>query len=365
MTSGKVLVIGSDRDFVTKAQLDPFFYERRSIRRMLGPSVNYISASTFSEIGEICERYTSDSVFLFPFWNESADHAERAMEKIRTADPQRKIIFIDPFAQTSSNYFSVLPYVDWFLKRQRFKNLTDYTKEYAGGTMLTDFLVKQWGIDLEGWSVNSKIPAGYEHRIVTGWNLGLSKGFRQVLLSKSLYLFRGTVKKDVDIFCRLSLGPQDRKEWYSRYREIAIKNLSQLTQHYNVIVSSGFLGSKEFVSAHQYLHEIKRSRIVFSPFGWGETCWRDFEAICYRCLLIKPAMDHIDTEPNIFVPHQTYVPVKWDLSDLEEKCTYYLKHPDEAAQIVENAVHAYKNYFNQYKFVKMLNRYMGSAEHLS
>ena len=67
-----------------------------------------------------------------------------------------------------------------------------------------------------------------------------------------------------------------------------------------------------------------RSRICVSPFGFGEICWRDFEAILFGCLLVKPDMGHVRTQPNVFVPGLTYVPVRWDYADLEEVCAAYL-----------------------------------------
>jgi spore maturation protein CgeB len=82
-----------------------------------------------------------------------------------------------------------------------------------------------------------------------------------------------------------------------------------------------------------------------SPFGWGELCYRDFEAACLGTLLIKPSVAHLRTEPDVFVENETYVPVRWDLSDLEEKCRYYLEHGDEAKRIIANARQAYAAYF--------------------
>ena len=67
-----------------------------------------------------------------------------------------------------------------------------------------------------------------------------------------------------------------------------------------------------------------------SPFGLGEICYRDFEILFSGCLMIKPDMKHIKTWPNIYIPMETYIPCRWDFSDLEEKVRWalrtYLKH---------------------------------------
>jgi hypothetical protein len=80
-----------------------------------------------------------------------------------------------------------------------------------------------------------------------------------------------------------------------------------------------------------------RSKICVSPFGYGEICWRDFEAVCLGCLLIKPDMGHVRTAPDLFIPGVTYAPVRWDFSDLEEVCSHYLENEKERVQIAQRA----------------------------
>lgn len=74
----------------------------------------------------------------------------------------------------------------------------------------------------------------------------------------------------------------------------------------------------------------------------------------YGALLVKPDMEHIDTNPDILVPGETYVPVKWDMSDLKEKCLYYLEHPDERERITRNAHEAFVNYYKNREFVNKI-----------
>ncbi len=42
-------------------------------------------------------------------------------------------------------------------------------------------------------------------------------------------------------------------------------------------------------------------------------------------------------------PDQNYIPVKKDWSDLEEKVTYFLDHPDEAQRIANNSVATFRS----------------------
>jgi hypothetical protein len=77
--------------------------------------------------------------------------------------------------------------------------------------------------------------------------------------------------------------------------------------------------------------------MVLSPFGWGEVCFRDFEAIISGALLLKPDMSHLRTWPDVYVPNETYIPLAWDGQDLRDKVDYYLTHTAERERIARNA----------------------------
>lgn len=355
-----VIVVGYSNDTIAQAQREPFMFYEKQLRTALNLEVKQFTADTFNEIDKICRTYDSDIVFLLPSWRESVNNdllnrSEDIVKNLKIDYPNRKLIFIDPFAQISSNYFRLLPYVDYFLKRQCYKDLELYKKKFIGGSLFTDFLAKHWNLDFSKWYVGSQLPENNIHKIIPGWNLGTAKKFKQSLFRKHILgLGFGKRKKTIDIFCRLSLGDTSKNEWYTQYRIMSVEALKPLVTDYQVAKNSS--DANNLVSLRQYNFEIQNSKIVFSPFGWGENCWRDFEAICYDCLLIKPSMSHVTTIPNIFVDYETYVPVKWDFSDLEEKCRYYLEHPNQADKIIRNARKAYQKYFQQEEFLKIIEK---------
>ena len=69
----------------------------------------------------------------------------------------------------------------------------------------------------------------------------------------------------------------------------------------------------------QYLAEMLDSMAVVSPWGCGEPCHRDYEAMLLGAVLIKPRTDHVDCWPDIYRAWDTYVPCKLDFSDLHER----------------------------------------------
>ena len=110
--------------------------------------------------------------------------------------------------------------------------------------------------------------------------------------------------------------------FYTKHRVGAWDTLSQLSTKYNIL--------KDRLPKQEYLKTLWQSKIVLSPYGMGEICYRDFEAMQFGTLMIKPSMENIDTYPNVYIENETYVPVKADWSDLNN--------------VVEDVVENYEKY---------------------
>lgn len=69
-----------------------------------------------------------------------------------------------------------------------------------------------------------------------------------------------------------------------------------------------------------YFQSLRQSEFVVSPWGLGEPCYRDFEAVLNGCLVIKPDCRHILTIPQMFYhyPQIARYVCKPDFSDLPE-----------------------------------------------
>jgi hypothetical protein len=80
--------------------------------------------------------------------------------------------------------------------------------------------------------------------------------------------------------------------------------------------------------------------MCISPFGYGKVCWRDYDAHATGALLLKPDMSHLRALPDVFVPFETYVPLKWDLSDFGEKVEHYLYNLEAHGRIVRQGFEA-------------------------
>ncbi len=116
--------------------------------------------------------------------------------------------------------------------------------------------------------------------------------------------------------------------------------LSRLEGEFNIVNSS------QLIDHEAYYGELLGAKICVSPWGYGEVCYRDFEAILAGALLVKPAMEHLRTFPDIYVPHETYVPVQPDFSDLVETCVEYLGNDRRRREITQAALWRYCDYFS-------------------
>jgi hypothetical protein len=237
------------------------------------------------------------------------------------------------------------------VKKHVFRDRSQYQKSFVGKTNLTDYVHHQFGVSFADDPVataSTPVPATETGKIVVGWNLALDAkivGLRNMLATTA-----DRPEKDCDVICRAGV-PRD---WLEYLRKGVEPNLRRMDGAFKVLIPN------QRVTPEAYLTEMLRSRICISPFGYGEICWRDFEAILCDCLLVKPDMGHVETCPDIFRPYETYVPVKWDLSDLAETCTWYLEHEEARHRIVANARATLESFYEDGKgFINQLGQLLG------
>ena len=80
------------------------------------------------------------------------------------------------------------------------------------------------------------------------------------------------------------------------------------------------------VSIETFYKNLANSKIVVVPHGYGEMMPRDIEAAMFGAILLKSDMSHILTTPNPYIDNTTYISVKWDYSNLEERVDHILSN---------------------------------------
>jgi hypothetical protein len=264
------------------------------------------------------------------------------VRKIRNAAGERPIVYFDGDDDICIQWPEILPYVDLYVKKHVFSDRSCYLRKYVGKTNLTDYVHRQYGYSFADnihAQESGPVEAAQLSKIMVGGNIALDSNIMQ-LFAKMRSAGHAS-PKSVDVMFRGNVP----KDWLQYLRKDIEPSLVKLQESYRVIIPQKRVGREEY-----YL-EMLDSKICLSPFGFGEICWRDFEAVLCGCLLVKPDMSHIETSPNIFRAYETYVPVRWDYSDVHERCSYYLTHVEERQRIVAAASDALSDYYDKCRFV--------------
>ena len=348
----KLLVCGIKAQGVEAVQLAGFRMHRRALRR-LGISWSRVDCPTAGDVRKAVLDSDADVAMLMLDWNQPVRQAADELAPLREQTHGRvRLVLLDHYAQTSTPMFDLLPLVDRYAKRQVLRDVELYRTEMHGGYIFTDYLSRVCNLDLDGWHFGSILPQDQQHKLVHAWNLAVQPTYHRLLRLNRLWP-KPWHKRRFDVNARLGLANATRpREWYEQYRAMARQAATRLGEHCSITPN-------ERVGRRKYFLELRDSRIVFSPFGWGEICYRDHEAVVSGALLLKPDMSHLRTSPDIFSAHQTYVPVKWDLSDLQQQVDHYLSHPEQAKAIARAAQDQLWNYFQQQRFIDDLQRVIG------
>jgi hypothetical protein len=115
--------------------------------------------------------------------------------------------------------------------------------------------------------------------------------------------------RSLDVFCAITVNYGcPAINWH---RRAALKQITSIRGRRAFITRGRVLPSQ----VYQYL--LRQARICVSPWGWGETCHRDYEALAAGCVLIKPKTDFVDSMLPLDERH--YVPCMPDFCDLKER----------------------------------------------
>lgn len=120
---------------------------------------------------------------------------------------------------------------------------------------------------------------------------------------RTLEHVRRDESRDIDVFFAGTTlywpNPKIAQTWPQQlattHRQSCVSALQQLKSVNSLILDSKSLRLAEYSDA------LRRSKIVVSPWGFGESCYRDYEALLYGCDVIKPSTPYrIKSRPDIY-----------------------------------------------------------------
>ena len=331
----RILLVSDAREPTSEEQYNPF----DAFRAMLKADARILSAHLLVHDALVIPvRLLSsfDAIGLKLSFRITAAETLRIVRRMRVIAGTRPIIFFDGDDDVCIKQPRMLPDVNLYVKKHVFADRRDYLKSYVGKSNLTDYVHRRFGFSFADDAYASEpepVAEDQLEKIVTGWNLALDSNI--LALYARVCAAPPPIERTVDVMFRGAIP----NNWLRFLRQDVEPSLLSLRSTFKVIVPT------ERVDKEGYYREMMRSRICLSPFGYGEICWRDFEAILCGCLLIKPDMGHLQTAPNVFQPNVTYIPIRWDFSDLAEKCAYYLARPDECRRVTAAALDVLAGYY--------------------
>lgn len=126
-------------------------------------------------------------------------------------------------------------------------------------------------------------------------------------------------KREIDVFFAGNMWSRNTITMPGRHRRCALSEVEQI-KGINALTFEGR------ISKIKYWEYLKRSKIVISPWGFAEWCWRDYEAVLAGAVVIKPNSDFVLADPDLYRDGHCYVACKSDFSDLEEKVRLVLSN---------------------------------------
>lgn len=331
----RILVIGERANTGFGEQFAPLTRHAAALRRAFGHVMRFRYGDEILAEGEAAFAGYQAAIFSLHFRLAPAQVDSLVGTFRQWADRHSvALIHFDGHDEQLIQYTSVPAMVDLYVKKHALADRVAYERSYVGRSNLTDYAASTFGFDFSRDFVprTPGMAAADAAKIKVGWNIALDDKIAR--LAGRLARQREPIERDIDVMCRATVGEPGTVMY--AMRRPATAAMERLEGRFKVMSPTRRVGQDE------YYREMLRSKMCVCPFGYGELCWRDFEAALCGCLILKPDMSHVEAAPDIFVPHQTYVPLAWDYSDLEEKVAYYLSRPQELERIssaARRAVH--------------------------
>lgn len=320
---------------ISFSQVYPFIYYEREIARRYHVEIRYIPVNTLLKgRHQNCPR--ADIILLQTWFTVDTDLLSKVLSILSETNPNAEISFLDSFAHSDIRLSRILnSSIRFYIKKSLFLDYREYLRAYHGDTNLTEYYGGLFGIDYE--LIDWKTPESVLNKLRIGPNFFTAPHFIWDFAHGEL---PSLTSRKIDIHARIAASGTD---WYKAMRTASLQRISSLP---NLKILSG-----TGVNWKQYMAEMQNSKLCFSPFGYGELCWRDVEAFATGAVLIKPDMSHLKTLPNLYVANETYIPTKWDFSDLHDVVHKVLSDDNLRKHVATEAYTRVSNYVRTSKFV--------------
>ena len=273
----------------------------------------------------------SDYLFLnsriFPSKNGCVDIEE--LERIKKINGN--LYWFDMRDSAGTTQFEVLPFVKKYIKKSFYKDKSLYMKKLDGGRFYSDYYIKKYFIEDSVKYQSKLLDEKFISKLVLGWNIGVaflfdylnhtSISYYNELIKFKFLNKRSFTKKlnnhsnwqndnnKLDAICLMNTKFSRNSVGFQRkLLNEKISRLKNLNLVYNLRLNK-----------KKYYQKLINSKVSLGAFGWGEVCYREFEAIKCGSAILFPDMSNIETWPNIYIENETYISYNLDFQNFEEK----------------------------------------------
>jgi len=347
----RMLLLSDGREYTSEQQFAPIWRHRTRLRRELGLAIDWRPLEGQGD-ARVQGLSAYDVIGLKLSFRRPGTEVLDIVRQIREAigpGSDTRLVYFDGDDDSAVLWPGLVELVDLYVKKHLFAESADYRRAFVGKSNLTDHAARFAGLSF----ADDIIPVGQPQPVTTpaklhlGWNIALDDKIA------GLSAVSPAILREIDICGRVHVSPDS---WLGALRAPAIAALESLARRWRVAVP------RERVSQAAYDAELRAARICVSPFGYGELCWRDFEAIQAGCLLVKPDVGHIRTAPDLFEAGVTYAPVRWDYGDLEEVCARYLSDDNARIAVVEEGQRRLRESLGPQWFVERIRSLLAALE---
>ena len=290
-----------------------------------------------------CDNLIFDSKFFkFSWGRKDLKKTRNFFEFCKKKTNQ--LVFADLSDSASFIISDALEISDKYFKNQVLKKKKNYLKNFYGRRIFSDYYYKKNKVKDKFPEIYKLPKEGDLNKIFLSWNSCFSnytlvgslmlKLYSLIPLNSFLFYPKKKINntnKFLNLNCRMGLK-------YSK-ESIAF----QRKKIYQIIKDKSLF---KRVSKYRYYSELKHSKFLISPFGYGEINLKDFESFLYGCILLKPNMDHLETWPNFYIKDRTYIDFRWDLKNFKRKIENILSNYNDHVNIAMYGQELYHKYLN-------------------
>ena len=294
--------------------------------------------------------------------NTKAQHVDNL---IKISKLNQNIVWLDNSDSAGTTSFEVLPYIKKYVKKQFYNDKDLYRKNFFRGRFYSDFYQKKFNLEKKNKSETVLLPKEHDNKLVLGWNIGVGNYFdvfnfnkinkfqcivNSLLKKNYKELFQYTLKyhnlatRKQKVFYKFNLRNNDKK-----------KSIHFQRNQVNKILENEFNLPTHRLNHRAYLEQLKNSKISIGAFGWGEICYREFEAIKMGAAIIFPNVDYLETWPNIYQDNFSYISYELDFSNLIQKIDLVLNNKNLRESLVENSQKIHKNVYSEVGLNYLIN----------